>query len=261
MRKAGRVLAVGLGNMGSPIARRIAAHHPTALYDLNAAAVARHAEASGAEAILDSDQLKRAVKQAGIVLTCLPNTDLTRATVEAVRPSLRAGTVWIDATSGRAQDAADLAEALWEQDGVRYLDCAVSGGPRGAEAGKLAALVGGDRATFEAVQPVIETFADKVTHLGPAGSGHLVKAINNALLAANLLTASEGLAAIARHGVDVPSALRAINGSSGRSWVTMQRYPENILTGEACACYVCLAFVLGLCAWSLFLVCVLGVCA
>ena len=47
--------------------------------------------------------------------------------------------------------------------------------------------------------------------LGPAGSGHLVKSINNALLAANLLSASEGVAAIARYGIDVPSALQAID--------------------------------------------------
>ena len=48
-----------------------------------------------------------------------------------------------------------------------------------------------------------------------------------------MLVASEGVAAIARHGVDVASALHAINGSSGRSWVTMQRFPDNILTGDA----------------------------
>ena len=102
-----------------------------------------------------------------------------------------------------------------------------------------AQLVGGDRPAFEGAADVIACFADKVapllqesarppsplarpplppwcvspqvTHLGPAGSGHLVKSINNALLAANLLSASEGVAAIARYGIDVPSALQAID--------------------------------------------------
>jgi 3-hydroxyisobutyrate dehydrogenase len=146
--------------------------------------------------------------------------------------------------------------------GVRYLDCAVSGGPRGAQRGVLAALVGGDAATFARVHDVIGCFSDKITHLGPVGSGHMVKAINNALLAAHLLTASEAMATLARHGVDLPAALQvsskrssalhhplpplglvhhpwalmtwqAINGSSGRSWCTMQRFPDNILTGDA----------------------------
>lgn len=168
-----------------------------------------------------------------MVVTCLPNTSVTFKALESVRPVLSHGKTWIDATSGRAEDAAALAADLLENHGVRYLDCAVSGGPRGAEKGVLAALVGGDLPTYERALDVISCFSDKITHLGPAGSGHLVKAVNNALLAAHMLTASEALAAVARHGVDVPSALQAINGSSGRSWVTMQRFPDNILTGNA----------------------------
>ena len=227
------VVAVGLGNMGDPLTRRVAAKFPTAVYDLSASAVADHAAATGSVPISDADGLRQQTAAAGVVLTCLPNTDLTRKTLETVRPALRPGTVWIDATSGRAEDAAALADELWEQHSVRFLDCAVSGGPRGAAKGILAALVGGDQPSFEGVIDVIGCFADKITHLGPAGSGHLVKAVNNALLAANLLSASEGIAAIARHGVDVDAALQAINGSSGRSWVTMQRFPDNILTGDA----------------------------
>ena len=282
------VVAVGLGNMGAPLAGRIAAKFPTSVFDMDAAAAERHATQFGTIALTDAEQLREAVSKAEVVVTCLPNTDATLATVDAVRPSLKAGvyvalltrplksscktdkqswqtgTVWIDATSGKSVDAAALAENLWGKHSVRYLDCAVSGGPKGATNGILAALVGGDRATFEGVEPIIGTFSDKITHLGPAGSGHLVKAVNNALLAANLLTASEGLAALARHGVELPSALQAINGSSGRSWcgysrdladvlrarahpgcslltqslfcarrVTMQRFPDNILTGNA----------------------------
>eukprot|EP01043_Picozoa_sp_COSAG02_P020456 COSAG02_NODE_1010_length_15227_cov_5.846774_7_plen_250_part_00 len=211
-------VAVGLGNMGAPLAGRIAAQFPTSVFDMDAAAAERHAAEFGSVALINTDQLSEAVASADVVVTCLPNTDATLATVDAVRPSLKAGTIWIDTTSGKSVDAAALAEELWEKHSVRYLDCAVSGGPKGATNGILAALVGGDRATFEGVEPVIGTFSDKITHLGPAGSGHLVKAVNNALLAANLLTASEGLAALARHGVELPGALQAINGSSGRSW-------------------------------------------
>ena len=103
----------------------------------------------------------------------------------------------------------------------------------GARKGILAALVGSDDASaFTEAEPILSTFSDKITYLGPAGSGHLVKAVNNALLGAQMLVASEGLACIARKGVDVHKALRAINDSSGRSWVTMQRFPDNILTGD-----------------------------
>ena len=229
---AASVVAVGLGNMGAPLAGRIAAQHPTFAFDLDESAPAQHAAEWGSEAVGSTEQLCEHTAEARAVVTCLPNTDATRATVDLVRASLRPGTVWIDATSGRPDEAAALEQELWEQHEVRYLDCAVSGGPVGARGGILAALVGGDSETFEGAQDIIGCFSDKITYLGPAGSGHMVKSINNALLAANLLTASEGLAALARHGVNVPSALQAINGSSGRSWVTMQRFPDNILTGD-----------------------------
>lgn len=125
-----------------------------------------------------------------------------------------------------------MAEALWSEHKIGYLDCAVSGGPKGAKNGILAALVGGTEDTFQRAHEIVSCFSDKITHLGPAGSGHLVKAMNNAMLGAQMLVASEGLAAIVRHGVDLTAALKAINGSSGRSWVTMQRFPDNVTTGK-----------------------------
>eukprot|EP01043_Picozoa_sp_COSAG02_P084578 COSAG02_NODE_22382_length_754_cov_1.496183_2_plen_182_part_01 len=152
-------VVVGLGNMGAPLAGRIAAKFPTSVFDMDAAAAERHAAEFGSVALSDTEQLSEAVTSADVVVTCLPNTDATLVTVDAVRPSLKAGTIWIDATSGKSVDAAALAEELWEKHSVRYLDCAVSGGPKGATNGILAALVGGDRATFEGVEPVISTFS------------------------------------------------------------------------------------------------------
>jgi 3-hydroxyisobutyrate dehydrogenase len=224
------VLGIGLGNIGAPLSARIAAEFPTTVFDLDEAAAVQHAVESGSTATID---LPGAALVADIIFTCLPNTKNTQAVLDIIRPSLSAGQIWIDATSGHADDAAALAVELWAGHGVRYLDCAVSGGPAGARKGILAALVGSDDASaFTEVEPILSTFSDKITYLGPAGSGHLVKAVNNALLGAQMLVASEGLACIARKGVDVHRALQAINGSSGRSWVTMQRFPDNILTGD-----------------------------
>ena len=172
--------------MGAPLSGRVAEKHSTAVYDLDAAAAAQHSKRYGSVAISDADQLRELTGTARFIVTCLPNTHLTRKTLDTVRPALREGTLWVDATSGRAEDAAALAAELWDGHGVRYLDCAVSGGPRGAERGVLAALIGGDRAAFEDAAALIGCFSRQATHLGPAGSGHLVKSINNALLAAHV---------------------------------------------------------------------------
>lgn len=71
--------------------------------------------------------LADAAAEADVIFTCLPNTDATKAVLEAVRPGLATGNprglVWLDATSGRADAAAALADELWEQHNLRYLDC------------------------------------------------------------------------------------------------------------------------------------------
>ena len=66
-------------------------------------------------------------------------------------------------------------------------------------------------------------------HIGPSGSGHAVKAINNTLLGVHIGLVAEGLIALKKLGVCPSEALSAINGSSGRSWVSMQRFPDHVL--------------------------------
>ena len=85
-----RVVAIGLGNMGGPLAGRVAASFPTAVYDRDIAAVASHSQAHGS-LVVDGghEQLRDMASHSEFVLTCLPNTDLTRATVDALRPALR----------------------------------------------------------------------------------------------------------------------------------------------------------------------------
>ena len=81
------------------------------------------------------------------------------------------------------------------------VDAPVSGGPRGAEAQKLAVIVGSsDDTTFKNVEPLLSCFAKQVTHVGPLGSGHAIKAINNILNVTHLMLASEGMAALTNMG-------------------------------------------------------------
>ena len=108
---------------------------------------------------------------------------------------------------------------------VDYLDCAVSGGPAGARSGSLTAMIGGNEEAFHAVKAVIQTFAKNLVYLGPVGSGHAVKAVNNTLLAANILSVAEAMITLKSFDVPLEKALSAINTSSGRSWVSQQRFP------------------------------------
>ena len=94
----------------------------------------------------------------------------------------------------------------------------------------MTAIVGTDSSENNAqIKAILESFCQRIVFVGKSGSGHAVKSINNALLAANLLSATEGLIALAKFGVTPDLALSAINYSSGSSKVTLGRFPDNIL--------------------------------
>jgi 3-hydroxyisobutyrate dehydrogenase len=137
----------------------------------------------------------------------------------------------VDCTSGdpptSRQIAADLAKR-----GVAYIDAPVSGGVSGAEAGTLTVMCGGEAAVIDRVRPVLAGFAGKVVHCGAIGAGMAVKAVNNALLAVDLWSTAEGLAALRKAGVAPGVALEVINASSGRSNASMNLIPQRVLTRE-----------------------------
>lgn len=80
--------------------------------------------------------------------------------------------------------------------------------------------------------PVLQAIGKTPVHLGPVGAGHLTKSLNNLLLAANMVVASEALALAAKAGLAPDKVVAAINASSGRSWVTEHRFPNFVLKGD-----------------------------
>jgi 3-hydroxyisobutyrate dehydrogenase len=91
-------------------------------------------------------------------------------------------------------------------------------------------MLGGDAAAVERAREVVDAFAAKIVHVGPVGTGHAVKALNNALLAINIQATGEALAALVKLGVAGERAVEVINASSGRSNVTENLIPERVLT-------------------------------
>ena len=89
---------------------------------------------------------------------------------------------------------------------------------------------GGEPAAFERVRPVFEAFGKKIVHAGPVGSGHAIKAVNQALLAVHILSTAEGLAVLVKAGIDPKVALEVINASSGRSNSSENLIPQRVLT-------------------------------
>jgi len=164
--------------------------------------------------------------QADVIFSCLPTSQDVADLIKAHPP--KAGSIWIDCTSGEPAMAQLLAAELLAQ-GVYFLDAPVSGQTIGAEKGTLTVMVGGDAAALERARPAIEPFAGLIQHVGASGAGFAVKAVNNMLLAVNLWAAAEGFSTLKAQGVNLSGALTCINASSGRSMATEMVLPQRVL--------------------------------
>ncbi len=225
-----RVSFLGLGAIGTPMARHLTAAFPgTRVWNRTAAKAAAFAAAHGAT---QAQTPVEAARGADAVITCFPVSRDVEALLDGpsgLLAGLAAGSTLVDCTSGDPATSRRIAARLAER-GIGFLDAPVSGGVAGAEAGALTVMVGGDAATLARVQPVLQAFGKRIVHCGPVGAGDAVKAVNNALLAQHIIGTAEGLMALERAGVDPALALDVINNSSGRSNASMNLFPERVLT-------------------------------
>ncbi len=220
---------LGLGAIGAPMAARLAARGPLTVWNRTGARAAEFAARHGAAAA----STPREAAAADAVITCLGTSADVDALLEGpdgLLAGLRPGTLFLDCTSGDPATSRRIGTTLAER-GVAFADARVSGGTTGAEAGTLTVMVGADAATFERARPVLAAFGGRIEHVGPIGAGDALKAMNNALLALNILAVGEAMAALVAAGVPARRALEVINASSGRSFVSETLVPDRVLTG------------------------------
>jgi 3-hydroxyisobutyrate dehydrogenase len=193
----------------------------------------QHAQEFHSWNVSDQPLSKDTIGRCSVVLMCLSNSDVTFDQVKLMAPHLDSDCVLVDCCTGHPTTTRQIAEWLSkERPGVRYVDCPISGGPGGASQGTLACFLGGEPKASEIIMPHIRAFAANIVYLGPVGSGHAVKAVNNACNVSNLLCLHEGLLVLKKMGVDPSSALQVINKSSGRSLMSQARIPEEVVTGD-----------------------------
>jgi 3-hydroxyisobutyrate dehydrogenase len=226
-----RVSFLGLGALGAPMAARLAKRNSLTVWNRTGARATEFAARHGARAAATP---REAAAGAAVVLTCLPTSREVEALLdgpEGLEAGLQRGALLIDCTSGDPSTSRRIAQRLARK-GVAFADAPVSGGVSGAEAGTLTVMVGGDEETFARARPVLSAFGKRIELLGLVGAGHAMKAVNNALLAVNLIAVGEALAALVKAGVLARTALEVLNASSGRSFVSEVLVPERVLTGR-----------------------------
>jgi 3-hydroxyisobutyrate dehydrogenase len=224
------VAFIGLGTIGTPMAKHLA-KPPFELTVWNR--TREKAEAFAKEnGVRVAASPAEAAKGSEFVITCLPTSHDVEALLEGgdgLLAGFERGAILVDCTSGDPGVSRRIAARLGEG-GTSFIDAPVSGGVSGAQRGVLTVMCGGDEAAVERTRPVLRSFGEKIVHCGPVGAGDALKAVNNTLLAVNIWSAAEGLAALARAGVNIRAALGVINASSGRSNATENLFTERVIT-------------------------------
>lgn len=225
-----RVGFVGLGNMGAPMARHLAAAgYRIVAADSNSQALDRFCAGVDCER---APSLRQMGQSCNLVITMLPDGKAVQSVLlgpEGIAAGLAPGSVVLEMTSSEPVGTRELSAELSQQS-IAVVDAPVSGGVKRAVEGKLAIMAGGDADALNRCRPVLDRLG-QVFHTGGSGSGHAVKALNNYLSAAALATAAEAMLAGERFGIDPAVMLNVLNHSTGRNTATEQKYPAYILPG------------------------------
>jgi 3-hydroxyisobutyrate dehydrogenase len=219
---------VGLGNMGAPMARRLAgAGYRLIVADAVPAAVEKFRAGTKADVAASLKDLGAACR---LVITMLPDGKIVRSVLMGeggIAAGLTPGAIVIDMTSASPVGTRELGVELAAR-GISLLDAPVSGGVGRAAEGKLSIMAGGDPELLARCKSILETMG-QVFLTGAAGSGHAMKALNNYLSAANLAIAAEAVLAGERFGLDPDLMIRIFNASTGRNTATDHKYPKFVL--------------------------------
>ena len=209
---------LGLGVMGGPMARHLAAAgHTLTVYNRTAEKAVAWVAAHGGRA---APTPAAAATGADVVIACVgADADLEAVTLgpDGAFAAMAPGALFIDHTTVSAAIARRLATE-GETRGLHVVDAPVSGGQAVAENGKLTIMVGGSEAAFAAAEPVMQAYAQRIGHMGPAGSGQLTKMVNQLCIAGILQGLSEGLALGLKAGLDMDAVVDVISKGAAQSW-------------------------------------------
>ena len=219
-----KVAFLGLGVMGFPMARHLAAKgHAVTVYNRNAAKAADWVSKHGGR---QAATPREAAAQADIVFACVgAGRDLRQIAYgeDGLFAGLAKGAIFVDHTTASADVARELAAAA-EAQGCGFLDAPVSGGQAGAENGVLTVMVGGREDVYARAEPVIAAYARMCKLLGPSGAGQIAKMANQMCIAGVVQGFAEALNLATLSGIDGEALVEVISKGAAQSWQMENRH-------------------------------------
>ncbi|WP_442756218.1 3-hydroxyisobutyrate dehydrogenase [Methylocystis sp. JAN1] len=210
----GRIAFIGLGAMGAPMARNLAAAKLDVAGFDSAEAAREKAAASGLDA---RASLAEIATGAGAVVTMLQNGEQVLAVWREALPLARENALFIDCSTIDIVDAR-AAHELARKAGALSVDAPVSGGVAGAEAGSLTFMCGATGGAFAAATPILEKMGARLFHCGGPGLGQAAKLCNNLMLGVAMIATAEAFTLAERLGLPARTLFEVAAASSGQSW-------------------------------------------
>lgn len=222
---------IGLGMMGSGMASNLQeAGHDLVVHDLTRQAASKHLNAGATWA----DSPRAVAEACDLVFTSLPTpADVQRVGTgeNGLIEGFRKGAAWFD-LSTNAVDVVRALHTTFAEKGIDFLDAPVSGGPKGANSGRLAIWVGGDKAVYDKYHVALTAMGDQAAYIGPIGAGSIAKLVHNASSAAVNVVLSEVFTMGIKAGVEPLALFEAVRqGASGRNRM-FDRLADHFLTGS-----------------------------
>ncbi|MDX1252524.1 MAG: NAD(P)-dependent oxidoreductase [Gammaproteobacteria bacterium] len=216
---------IGLGAMGMPIAANLRkAGYLAAAWNRTRAKAEALAGQTGAAIAPTPAELAAQCKL--ILISVSADQDL-REVIDALLPGLSPNSVVVDTSTVSAQTARQVAQQLARKE-AHFLDAPVTGGVEGAKNARLSMMVGGDAAVLERVRPALEAIAQRIVHMGPAGSGQMAKAVNQIMAAGINQAVTEALAFAKAAGLSLDKVIEAVSGGAAGNWFLSHRGPAMV---------------------------------
>lgn len=217
------VAFVGLGAMGAPMAGHVfQAGLLKAVGNRSREKSEAFAKAHGDVVVLDG--LSTLPESVDTVISCVTADADVLALAETLAALGRSGLVLIDHSTIASASAIEASRRL-RAVGCDFLDAPVSGGVEGARNGKLSIMVGGAGETLARVQPILQSYAARITHMGDVGAGQNTKAVNQVLVAGIAQAVCEGLALAEALGLDAARLLPTLGAGAAQNWFMERRGP------------------------------------
>jgi 3-hydroxyisobutyrate dehydrogenase-like beta-hydroxyacid dehydrogenase len=217
-----RVGVIGVGLMGHGIARNLQrAGYPLSFLEHPGNQPVGDLVSAGAEPRKSAAEVARHTDVVILCVTGSPQVNAVLFESGGVLEELQPGTIVIDCSTALPSSTAEVSRRVNEAGG-RFMDAAMTRTPKEAEEGRLNLIVGAPDALFSETLPLLQSFAETITHAGGVGSGHTLKLVHNFVSLGFSAVLSEAVAASRKAGIDDESLLSVL-GNGGGGGVILER--------------------------------------